>query len=357
MIQGSHRRFYRLIGFFPLFLLLLGSCVTQRKIVVDLYHPPELNLADDLDTVTAIHRISADDRAFLEEGRKSFGGMQDEGVRVLAGERAMVALFEHLFNSDDYVISGNIEWLDTLTLHGDTQPPPFSKRMLDKVAETQNSDLLISLESVKYQAEVQYSTYDRRTRESQNKIWSKTVLYNVQYEIMQQADFIFTVETFWRIYNLTNGKIINQYHVRDSIEYQVDGKTREEVNKKLPSYQSAAERAGYITGEQFARIILPSYRTVLRFYYGGGNRDLRQATRFVRFRKWTEASRMWKDMLEEARPGLKSKLWYNLALVSEMNGRPGEALTFLTRAYQWHADPQILHYRNTILNTWGQTIN
>jgi tetratricopeptide (TPR) repeat protein len=178
-------------------------------------------------------------------------------------------------------------------------------------------------------------------------------LYNLEDQTYMKADYVFGITADWRIYDPSTNQILLEKSTRDSISYEVNGKTRDIVEKKLPSNLSAAEKAGILTGEQFARSILPTYKTVLRYYYGGGNKALRQATTFVRFRNWDEASEIWEAQLENANLSVKAKIWYNLALLSEMEGRPDEAISYLKKANQFHRDNATEKYQNTIIQEWN----
>ncbi|NOY36396.1 MAG: tetratricopeptide repeat protein [Chlorobi bacterium] len=338
-----------------LLVILTGvasSCISQREIVVDLFQPPQIEFPDNIDTITILHRVSANERDYLLNDRTKLGGKMEQGVHILAGERAVFGFLNHLADADRFFLSGNIRWLDTINLPVDTFPPPLSWDVVKKFCNEKASDILVTLETIGYQTDIQYSEYRRRVSENKNKVWSKTLLYNVQYQIMQKADFTMAVRAGWRIYDPAGQRILLEKWTNDSIVYEVDGQTRKIVEKKLPSIESFAERAGYVTGEHFARLVLPSYKTVVRYYFGGGSDEFREATTLVKFRNWEDAVKLWKKLLHEAKPATQAKLWYNLALVAEMKGRPEEALSMLAMAANLHHNPEITHYRDMIINEW-----
>jgi len=165
---------------------------------------------------------------------------------------------------------------------------------------------------------------------------------------MQQANIRMTVNNLWYIYDCSAKQIIFEEAIEDSVHYKVDGATREEVEKKLPSLRTTVEKAGFVSGWDFAGWLLPSSSTVLRKYYGSRRPLLRQATREVMFRQWERAEQEWLKALNTAAGSKKGRILYNLALAREREGDYTKALEYITEAEKLFPSAEVKAYKRTL---------
>ncbi|MCD6201838.1 MAG: hypothetical protein J7K46_08545 [Bacteroidales bacterium] len=334
------------------FIMLAGlsSCISPREIVVDIYEPPPINILDSLDTIMVVARFPASE--WTTYYNRSNRILKEEEInKVQAAQQAIAGFQDKTKEEESPVAAGIVNWIDTLTLHGDPFPPPLDSSTLIFLCKHHKGPLaLISLESFSYQTKKRYSTYKRYVREKQNKIWSKTKLYNVQPVIMQQARFVAYAKIGWRIYDCSGKQAIFEKQLTDSAVYEMDGSTKKEIEKKLPSPEVAVEDAAYLAGRRFAEYILPSYRTEVRYYYGAGNRLLHKTKKQVKFRQWSRAQKLWETALSDQNVKKKNKarLLYNLALVEEMKGNRLKALHLMDKAVSLFPGAGMIRYRNLI---------
>jgi len=334
--------------FLPVLLFGFTSCITTREIVVDIYEPPKHKLPEYIRKVIILERIPEEEWSVIKNRKQSLAGKQEAGIRVLAGGQAMFGLVERLNEENNPEVAGTIEWIDTINSYNGHFPPPFTWKEIDDFSNRKNADAVISMENFSFNTKINFSTYDRRLHESRNKIWSKTKLYNVQTIIMYKADYTAYAKIGWRVYDSKTKQIIFEDWSQDSVLYEVDGLSRKEVEKKLPSKETSVEKAGYVAGRNFVNVILPSYQTVKRYYFGRGSPVLRNTVRLVKFREWEQAEKKWEENLSVARPKNKARLLYNLALVAEMKGDRKRALQYLEEAVKTYPNTGIILYRNII---------
>ena len=64
--------------------------------------------------------------------------------------------------------------------------------------------------------------------------------------------------------------------------------------------------------------LLPYWVEVERYYYDGGNVEMRDAGVYVREQNWEEASVLWKEVYDKKKGKTKMRAAYNLAVYSEM---------------------------------------
>ncbi|GEM_PF-6472935 len=329
-----------------------GGCITPREIAVEISSPPEIPLPDCAGKVALVFSvpplITGGDTG---DPLMTCDSMNGGPCLLAAGERSLIGCAERLFEESDKEIVKIIEWIDTCIIPENLPPPLFREEALRQICEAPDrSDLIINLASLRLQQKITFSAYKRWPHEARNKVWSKTILYRVEPEFMQQATLQVYTNALWRIYECKTKHLIFEGPFRDSVTYKVDGKTREEVKKKLPSLRTAAERVGYVQGWDFAGKLLPSSTTVLRHYYASRNRLLREATKNVLFREWQKAEENWEKALKETRGPLRAKILYNLALARERKGDYEKALEYIREAVAIYPTEAIKQYYGTLIS-------
>ncbi len=82
------------------------------------------------------------------------------------------------------------------------------------------------------------------------------------------------------------------------------------------------------------KYLIPQWKTEDRFYYSGGNVDMRDAAVYVQENNWTEAFHLWKRVYDSSNPKSKKRMRaaLNLALYYEMQSNITEALKYAEEA-------------------------
>ena len=79
--------------------------------------------------------------------------------------------------------------------------------------------------------------------------------------------------------------------------------------------------------------LLPYWVEVERYYYDGGNVEMRDAGVFVREESWEEAAALWEKVYQKKKGKAKMRAAYNLAVYSEMKNDFEAAKEYLDTAY------------------------
>jgi hypothetical protein len=87
----------------------------------------------------------------------------------------------------------------------------------------------------------------------------------------------------------------------------------------------AADYAGGIP----LRHLLPHWQEISRYYYDGGNVDMRDAAVNVREQQWAEAAALWRRVYDTKRGRVHRLAAYNLALYYEMQDEASRALKYI----------------------------
>ena len=91
--------------------------------------------------------------------------------------------------------------------------------------------------------------------------------------------------------------------------------------------------------------LLPYWVEMERYYYDGGNVEMRDAGVYVREEQWEEASVLWQKAYDQKKGKVKMRAAYNLAVYSEMKNDFDKAREYLDAAYALSAE-----------NSWDQQL-
>jgi hypothetical protein len=324
------------------FFSLLGGCVAPKNIAVEISHPPPIPVPDSVSSLTLVAVVPG---GSVKEGTEEKVSCEEPSAppcRLLAAENALRGVSGRIYDESDYEVKGIIEWLDTVTGNAGMADASLL------CSNTDTSGLLVILEQVTLDRQISTSRYQRWPREAKNKVWSKTIIYNVEPVWMHETEMRMTINNHWKVYDCNIKQIIFEGDLTDSVFYKVDGSTKEEVMKKLPSVATSVAKAGFIGGWDFAGEILPSSVTVMRKYYASRLRVLREATRQVKFRQWDKAEEEWIRSLERVSPARKAKILYNLALARERHGDYAKALEYIHDAEKISPSAEVTAYKKIL---------
>jgi tetratricopeptide (TPR) repeat protein len=95
--------------------------------------------------------------------------------------------------------------------------------------------------------------------------------------------------------------------------------------------QIVKESSGYVA-QMLVPYLIPSWKEDIRFYFDGGNADMRDAGFYVREHDWSEAYPLWKKLYDNKKGKQKMRAAFNLALYHEMQGEFETASTYLNEA-------------------------
>jgi tetratricopeptide (TPR) repeat protein len=109
----------------------------------------------------------------------------------------------------------------------------------------------------------------------------------------------------------------------DTICWELRPDLTEEIMRKEASEYAAKLPMPYL---------LPSWKEVERYYFDGGNVEMRDAGIYVREGNWEEAGALWQNLYDTKKGKAKMRAAYNLALYYEMQDDFEKALAYMETA-------------------------
>lgn len=118
----------------------------------------------------------------------------------------------------------------------------------------------------------------------------------------------------------------------DSIFWEQFGTTERYVRNALLPEQKMVREASEFAGTVPVKHLLPVWETGKRFYYVGGNVDMRDAAVAVREDSWDDALKLWEKMNKTKSDKKQFYSSVNIALYYEMHDRLDKAMEYLKKA-------------------------
>jgi hypothetical protein len=211
----------------------------------------------------------------------------------------------------------------------------YSESDLKKISDSTNTDILISLDF--------YKMADARTNIRLNSD-------------MYFGEINFFSFGLWNFYDLKNKKPLYYYIHNDTIKWEATAYFKDELIQSLPTRENAILSGAFISGENFAGILVPKWVSVERLYYISGQVDLIPAERLINEGKWEEAVFIWEKHMNNPNKNIAAKCLFNLGIASEMAGDFDEAINWIVQSYHVFGNNNTVHAENCMdyINILGQ---
>lgn len=155
----------------------------------------------------------------------------------------------------------------------------------------------------------------------------------------------FNVKMYWRLYDPSVNKIIDQYECARQLTYVSDGSTPTVPPKALHG-------AAFSGGQEYIERFLPGYFIVDRLVFkkGKGNEKhaFEMAYRHVETDDWEGAADAWEEILRHQDYENCGRACLNMAVYFEQAGNIDEAIKYARRAYTEYGIKQARDYENAL---------
>ena len=210
-------------------------------------------------------------------------------------------------------------------------PAPLRWRTVDSICDQFGANALAVVE--KFDSNTGYNT-NTSNRESKDKDGNVTKW--VEYKTTMRT----TVKLGWRLYDPKSRTLLDEFEVRETLDWQGDGRSESQAKSNLPHQIEAVNSVSYAAGQSYGMRIAPTWIRVSRSYYSkakGSDQlesDMKEAARLARVDRWDDAALIWTQIAAgKNNPKAAGRAAYNLALASEWKGHLELATDWASRSY------------------------
>lgn len=319
-----------------LLLLFITSCTVYKDYQIDVYRPGIIAVQPDVQNVAIVYRnfkYSNDtlqhfyqDDFRLKQAKNDPKDLDSTLVNLTLQELAKDL-------KDNHVFSEIRIFPELFKLHRGDKLPVLDLQMVQKISETANADLLISLETYSY-------FYSEYTQTDQSSSPSNEVI----------------TAAAWAVYDPVESKLLERKTMIDTVFWNsYDNQGNYQRNAQIPPRITALKIASQMAGENYAKRFFASWQTVNRMYSIPPLPDFDAADQYVQKGEWDNAILLWRRYTDEDNGKMAINARYNLALAYEMKDDLDTAEKWLIAAQQLATSyrskedlKMIILYRNII---------
>lgn len=281
-------------------LLLLASCATTSYIQIDTAQPATTNINYTFESPTVVVSKYLSDKEYSEDINKiMFDGEIVPSLKdQCANSFAQNAQYSLLVNNKEVNIVTAYR-----KMQGDTVPK-LSNQFLDSIANKYNSDCIIGLDYFKPKMVIQTS---------KSTIKAMTI-------------------AVWRVYDMRRNIVINQKTVLDTVSLFIGDIDLWEFADIKAELLNKVDYRAYELGQEFAKNIMPFWKSESREIYSSGNLELSRAWSFAYSNEWEKASVIWLELSKKNDKNIRFYSLYNLAVAAEYFGSTKKANEYLDQA-------------------------
>lgn len=329
-------------------MVLIASTLSCELayIVVDVVEPPPLPLPENVTKISLNNRLTDSILNFTGDDFMLKGSNLKE-IRSIAALKTIGGMEEVFLKKESFMVTGKM-LESTVMEDADDLPIRISAQTIREICTEQDCDVLLSLESLWFSSDISYDSFLAKEPRNQNQIWSNTITYDARRIEYFNALLTVHIKLGWRVYEPESGAVLYEGYQRDSVFYEVQGRSEEEAEKKLPSTLNVVEKAGFLTGIQISERLSPSLITVERYYYRSANKDFGKANELAKFRRWDDAANLWEPYLSSSHKAVKAMACYNMALIHEMDGNLEEAKRLVNIAAGLVPWEEVIEYKKVL---------
>ena len=192
----------------------------------------------------------------------------------------------------------------------------LSPKEVNKLASELNVDLIVAIENLQLEAK------------------QSAISYDLEYDCFHGVTEIKACPTF-SIYTPHSDVPIKTQTLCDSIYLEGYDYTIAGTSMQMPTDKEILYEGTLLAGTIPVKYIVPTWETESRYFYAGGNTQMRDAAIYVRENSWNKAYELWKSIYEKTKKQKrKMQSAFNIALYYEMKDNITEAINWASKAQE-----------------------
>jgi hypothetical protein len=236
----------------------------------------------------------------------------------------------------------NIVFLDSVNIKNSYPgafPSPLSWDKIEEICRLNNVDALFALELF-------------HTGNRVNLVPSPAGLMGSA--IASSASVGTNVSTGWRIYDPQNRLILDECPITRGLTFAGGGLNPLDEASALMNHKEVVMGVSYNIGQSYAQRILPYIIRICHEFYIKGSINFKIARRMADAGDWNNAADLWNKETTNPKFKIRARAYYNMAIISEINGDVDGAIGWAQKAYETGGKRLALFYLNDLRDRKAQ---
>ncbi|OKL39768.1 DUF6340 family protein [Pontibacter flavimaris] len=319
--------------------LIFSGCSKHGYVHLDYPLPPEIYLADDIQTIALVNRSLT--RPEDKQGKVLEAIVTGEisGSDRLASDECLKGIFDRIngYRHIQAVLPPQTRLYGTGTRE---TPELLDWELVRNICDASNADALLVLETFDSNSDVLLTTV---TNQVTAALGGNAPIPAVPNQIRV------SVQAFWRLYNPVSKTIIDQHQAKSFLTFNGPGGN----NLILPPPE-ALHNTAYEAGRSYIERFLPSHYTVKRDLYkkgkGSSKQAFKAAFRSSEVANWPGAMDSWSAILSQTSRKNAGKASLNIAVAHEVLGNTDQALEWAKKSYEVYGNKLGRDYAKILLH-------
>ncbi|MGI9547754.1 MAG: DUF6340 family protein [Flavobacteriaceae bacterium] len=282
--------------------------------------PAPVDLSSNIKRIGIINESLVVDNTEVSSDLEAWVTYTDQQLSEAAKEAALAGLFDELSKDsrfDTILLLQNTK----NELLGSNEIPWNSMEMLCK---RYNVDALFALAF--YETDTQISL--KKTKIEQKDMLRERISLS-GHEITLET----LIENGWRIYDPFNKKILDEITLNNQIISKAKGEDPIRAFQAIENRTDSVLVISKETGSNFGLRLQPYAQTISRAYFAKGTENLEKADALAQSENWQSAAELWKLDLSHPKPKIRSRAYFNMAVVNELHGDLNTAIDWAAKSY------------------------
>ena len=319
--------------FLILFLASAAVSCKTNQLYINVLQPAPVTMSPGIKKVGIINRSIPTDETKTLDALDRVLSLESADLDKDGAWESIAGVAGELRNNDRFSEVVLLNDIDFRSSRIGILPPMLSNSIADSICRVKGIDALFALE--RFDTDTQISTSSAGSVE--------TALGNIPF-LGFQVTMETIIKTGWRIYYPAEASVLDEFSFVESLGFTAKGISLLAAGEALKDRRNAIREVSRNAGRTYAERILPYRLNVTRTYYVKGTDNFGIAKRKAQTGKWDEAGTYWEKETSNSKSKIAGRAWYNLAILSEINGDIDKAMELAALAWEDYKTRKALDY-------------
>ena len=314
-------RSVRILLFGIAFFML--SCGVTHNVDIPVWEPAPVDLANGIKRIGIINQSQETKVSEQLTGVEAWVAYSDEELSASAKQAAIDALYKELASDDRFDTILIIPHSSNSVAFSFTDQELIPWNEMEKLCQQYRVDALFALAFHETDTEISIKKAKIKQRD----------LLRDNYTIRGHELKLETlIENGWRIYDPFNKQILDEISINNQIISKGEGEDPYLAFEAIEDRRDSVMMAGKNAGIKFGSRLNPYSQTISRPYYAKGSLNLIKADSLAQVSEWKNAARLWEKDLSHPSPKIRSRAYFNMAVVNELHGDLPTAMDWASKS-------------------------
>lgn len=333
-----------------IFIIFIGcfSCTSTKQLKITFTEPSPVDLSKQIKKIGIVNSSRARSEKSYTNGLEQLIVMEERWLAEKGTEAALTGLFDELAQDNRFEIVKILDKIADDTNDFGSSPDDTTWQQIALICKENGVDALFSLAS--HETETEFSF-------KKTKVDQLDMMRNKIEVSGQQITLKTLIENGWRIYDPKQRLLIDEFTTNEHVNVSAKGINAVAALQAIDNRKEMLLEQSKLSGSVYGNRMQPIKLEVYRDYFANGSQKLKRAHDKIEGGAYQEASKLWKQEINNPKTKISSRACYNLAVLSEFNGDLNNAIKWAVKAYDLNKQKDTGSYLNDLENRLARVVD